>query len=45
MVGVSFSDANIKEIGVSEFIDNELYSNFEVIIIIPIINESNFSLN
>lgn len=30
MVGVSFADATIKELGVSEFIDNELYSNFEV---------------
>ncbi|KAG2214885.1 hypothetical protein INT45_009578 [Circinella minor] len=33
MVGVSFSDANVKEIGVSEFIDNELYSNFESLVI------------
>lgn len=29
-VGVAFADATTKEIGVSEFIDNDLYSNFEV---------------
>ncbi|KAI9254505.1 DNA mismatch repair protein msh-2 [Phascolomyces articulosus] len=33
VVGVSFSDANVKEIGVSEFVDNELYSNFESLVI------------
>ncbi|KAI9491905.1 muts domain V-domain-containing protein [Zychaea mexicana] len=32
-VGVSFTDTNVKEIGVSEFIDNELYSNFESLVI------------
>ncbi|RUP43910.1 hypothetical protein BC936DRAFT_136556 [Jimgerdemannia flammicorona] len=30
IVGVSFADASIREIGVAEFVDNELYSNFEV---------------
>ncbi|CAB4489452.1 uncharacterized protein OCT59_011139 [Rhizophagus irregularis] len=29
MVGVSFADTTIRELGVSEFIDNELFSNFE----------------
>lgn len=32
IVGVSFADATIREIGLLEFIDNELYSNFEVLI-------------
>ena len=30
VVGVAFADASIREIGVSEFIDNDVYSNFEV---------------
>jgi len=30
MVGVTFADTTIRELGVSEFIDNELFSNFEV---------------
>jgi hypothetical protein len=30
LVGVAFADASIREIGVSEFIDNDVYSNFEV---------------
>lgn len=29
-VGVCFADANVKELGVSEFVDNDLYSNLEV---------------
>ncbi|KAF7722861.1 MutS-like protein [Apophysomyces ossiformis] len=33
MVGVSFADATIKEIGVAEFIDNELFSNLESLVI------------
>ncbi|KAG2175155.1 hypothetical protein INT44_007643 [Umbelopsis vinacea] len=33
IVGVSFADASIREIGVSEFVDNELYSNFESLLI------------
>ncbi|CAO3669338.1 unnamed protein product [Umbelopsis vinacea] len=33
MVGVSFADASVREIGVSEFVDNELYSNFESLLI------------
>ncbi|KAI8343938.1 muts domain V-domain-containing protein [Chlamydoabsidia padenii] len=32
-VGVAFADASVKEIGVSEFLDNELYSNLESLII------------
>ena len=31
IVGVAFVDATIRELGVSEFVDNELYSNCEVI--------------
>lgn len=29
-VGVCFADASVRELGVSEFSDNDLYSNFEV---------------
>ena len=29
-IGVAFADASIRAIGVSEFIDNDVYSNFEV---------------
>ncbi len=32
-VGVCFADASIRELGVSEFLDNDLYSNFESLII------------
>ena len=32
-VGVSFADASVREIGVSEFLDNDLYSNFESLLI------------
>ena len=27
--GVAFADASVRELGVSEFVDNDLYSNFE----------------
>jgi DNA mismatch repair protein MSH2 len=30
VIGVAFADASVREIGVSEFIDNDVYSNFEV---------------
>src|SRR5690606_5808769 len=30
MVGIAFADASVRELGVSEFADNDLYSNFEV---------------
>ncbi|CAO3614416.1 unnamed protein product [Cunninghamella blakesleeana] len=33
VVGVSYADASIKEIGVAEFIDNDLYSNLESLLI------------
>ncbi|KAK4226632.1 putative DNA mismatch repair protein msh-2 [Podospora fimiseda] len=32
-VGVCFADASVRELGVSEFLDNELYSNFESLLI------------
>ena len=32
-VGVSFADATVREIGVTEFVDNDLYSNFESVLI------------
>ncbi|KAK7509874.1 muts domain V-domain-containing protein [Phyllosticta citriasiana] len=32
-VGVCFADATVRELGVSEFLDNDLYSNFESLII------------
>ncbi|KAG0635262.1 muts domain V-domain-containing protein [Tuber brumale] len=32
-VGVCFADASVRELGVSEFADNDLYSNFESLII------------
>lgn len=32
-VGVCFADASVRELGVSEFLDNDLYSNFEALII------------
>ena len=32
-VGVSFADATVRELGVSEFLDNDLYSNFESLLI------------
>ncbi|ETN45371.1 DNA mismatch repair protein msh-2 [Cyphellophora europaea CBS 101466] len=32
-VGVCFADASIRELGVSEFLDNDLYSNFESMLI------------
>ena len=32
-VGVCFADASVRELGVSEFVDNDMYSNFESLII------------
>ncbi|KAL9096527.1 MAG: hypothetical protein Q9165_001524 [Trypethelium subeluteriae] len=32
-VGVCFADASIRELGVSEFLDNDIYSNFESMLI------------
>lgn len=32
-VGVCFADASIRELGVSEFLDNDVYSNFESLLI------------
>jgi DNA mismatch repair protein MSH2 len=32
-VGVCFADASVRELGVSEFLDNDLYSNFESLLI------------
>lgn len=32
-VGVCFADASVRELGVSEFLDNDLYSNFEALMI------------
>jgi len=32
-MGVAFADASIREIGVSEFVDNDLFSNTESLII------------
>ncbi|EPE03362.1 dna mismatch repair protein msh-2 [Ophiostoma piceae UAMH 11346] len=32
-VGVCFADATVRELGVSEFLDNDLYSNFEALLI------------
>ncbi|KAL9109673.1 MAG: hypothetical protein Q9227_005711 [Pyrenula ochraceoflavens] len=32
-VGVCFADASVRELGVSEFVDNDLYSNFEALLI------------
>ncbi|KAL2130584.1 hypothetical protein VTI74DRAFT_6211 [Chaetomium olivicolor] len=33
VVGVCFADASVRELGVSEFLDNDLYSNFEALLI------------
>lgn len=30
IVGVAFADAGRRELGINEFLDNEVYSNFEV---------------
>ena len=32
-VGICFADASVRELGVSEFIDNDAYSNFESLVI------------
>jgi len=32
-VGICFADASVRELGISEFLDNDLYSNFESILI------------
>ncbi|TGO60208.1 hypothetical protein BCON_0037g00080 [Botryotinia convoluta] len=32
-IGVCFADASVRELGVSEFLDNDLYSNFESLLI------------
>jgi DNA mismatch repair protein MSH2 len=32
-VGVCFADASVRELGISEFLDNDLYSNFESLLI------------
>ncbi|ORZ21889.1 DNA mismatch repair protein MSH2 [Lobosporangium transversale] len=32
-VGVCFADATVRELGIAEFIDNDLYSNFESLVI------------
>jgi DNA mismatch repair protein MSH2 len=29
-VGIAFADTSIRELGVSEFVDNDLFSNIEV---------------
>ncbi|CAG8456480.1 9119_t:CDS:10 [Diversispora eburnea] len=33
IVGVAFADTTVQELGVSEFVDNDLYTNFESLII------------
>ncbi|KAF8436443.1 muts domain V-domain-containing protein [Terfezia claveryi] len=33
VVGVAFADASVRELGVSEFVDNDLYSNLESLLI------------
>ncbi|KAK9473722.1 muts domain V-domain-containing protein [Dipodascopsis tothii] len=33
VVGVCFADASVRELGVSEFVDNDLYSNLEALVI------------
>ena len=35
VVGVAFADASVREIGVAEFVDNDLFSNTEVIPCVP----------
>ncbi|QIW95925.1 hypothetical protein AMS68_001443 [Peltaster fructicola] len=32
-VGVCFADASVRELGISEFVDNDIYSNFESLLI------------
>lgn len=32
-VGVCFVDASVRELGISEFLDNDIYSNFEALVI------------
>lgn len=32
-IGVCFADASVRELGVSEFLDNDVYSNFESLVI------------
>jgi len=32
-IGVCFADASVRELGVSEFVDNDVYSNFESLLI------------
>ncbi|CAK4031760.1 DNA mismatch repair msh-2 [Lecanosticta acicola] len=32
-VGICFADASVRELGVNEFVDNDIYSNFESLII------------
>lgn len=32
-VGICFADASVRELGVSEFLDNDIYSNFESLLI------------
>lgn len=32
-IGVCFADASVRELGVSEFVDNDIYSNFESLLI------------
>lgn len=32
-VGVCFADASVRELGISEFVDNDVYSNFESLVI------------
>lgn len=34
VVGVAFADASVREIGVAEFVDNDLFSNTEVVSVI-----------
>ncbi|OQN95223.1 DNA mismatch repair protein msh-2 [Cryoendolithus antarcticus] len=32
-IGVCFADASVRELGISEFVDNDIYSNFESLLI------------
>jgi DNA mismatch repair protein MSH2 len=36
VVGVAFADASVREIGVAEFVDNDLFSNTEVLLFLKV---------
>jgi DNA mismatch repair protein MSH2 len=35
-VGIAYADTSVRELGVADFVDNDLFSNIEVIFFLPV---------